>query len=155
VAPCILVNKYQRFGGTNYLHLQNRKLHMPSWQLVPTCQAYRHSIPEENHIHTHCHENLKSHQNLSLSETFWIYHGWIKKWKCNLIVVHTLLKATYYQVLSGMGSECYMTRNCSGVAVTRLMLDDWRMVVRFLTGVRNIFSSKAFIRAFGSNNPAV
>jgi hypothetical protein len=53
-----------------------------------------------------------------------------------------------------MRPECYRTPNCSDVAVTRPILDYWGIVVRFLTGVRNFFLSKAFMQALGCNQPS-
>jgi hypothetical protein len=69
VAPCSLVEVYQRFGGPCCLHHQGDE--SPE-TLVDFYQTARHDNPEDNHLRTHRRENLK----------FYLYGSW--RWKSTL-----------------------------------------------------------------------
>jgi hypothetical protein len=58
VAPCNLVEVYQRFGGTCCLHHQSA---MTSETLANFYQTRRRYNPEDSHLRTHHRENLKSY----------------------------------------------------------------------------------------------
>jgi len=55
----------------------------------------------------------------------------------------------YWQVLFCMGPECDRILNCLYLAVQRLRLDDWRIEVRFSTGVGFFLLLQSFRTPFG------
>jgi hypothetical protein len=64
VAPCSLVEIYQRFRGPCCLHHQGDRSYEAARTpetLVNFYQTSRRYIPEDSHLHTHRRENLKSY----------------------------------------------------------------------------------------------
>jgi hypothetical protein len=67
VAPCSLVEVYQRFRGPYCLHYQGdhrKEAARTSETLVNFYQTTRHCNPEDSHIRTHSRENLNSYLQL-------------------------------------------------------------------------------------------
>jgi hypothetical protein len=70
VTPCILLDRYHRFGGMCCFNLQDRRIlysytlkleaASPFERLVIIYEATRRHVPETCNIHSHCHVNLKS-----------------------------------------------------------------------------------------------
>jgi hypothetical protein len=61
VAPCSLVEVYRRFRGAYCLHYQgDEEAANTSETSVNLYQIIRHNDPEDSHLHTRRHENLKS-----------------------------------------------------------------------------------------------
>jgi hypothetical protein len=75
VAPCSLVEVYQRFRGPRCLHHQgDHQTHRPgdggvriSETLVNFYHTTRRYNPEDNHLHTRHRENLKSYRSPVIS----------------------------------------------------------------------------------------
>jgi hypothetical protein len=61
VAPCSLVEVYQRFRGPCCLHHQGDEVARTSETLVNFYQTTRRYNPEDSHLRTHRRENLKSY----------------------------------------------------------------------------------------------
>jgi hypothetical protein len=64
VAPCSLVEVYHCFRGACRLHHWGTLMTeaaRTSEMSVNFYQTTRHNNPEDSHLHTQCHENLKSH----------------------------------------------------------------------------------------------
>jgi hypothetical protein len=76
--PCSLLRCNRRFGGTYSLHLQGRRQNFQqepaSKQVVASQQTTRRHIPEDDTLHIHRCENLKSYSrelvSLKLSTTW-------------------------------------------------------------------------------------
>jgi hypothetical protein len=64
VAPCILVEVYQRFIGPSLIALMMEATRT-SETLVNFYQTTRRNNPEGSDLHTRRRENLKSHQMLA------------------------------------------------------------------------------------------
>jgi glycyl-tRNA synthetase alpha subunit len=64
VTPCSLVEVYRSFIGACCLHHQALMMEAVSTSetSVNFYQTTRGNIPEDSHLHTHRHQNLKSHQ---------------------------------------------------------------------------------------------
>jgi hypothetical protein len=61
-APCSLVEVYRRFRGASCLHqliVLMMEAASTSETLINFCQTARCYNPEDSHLHTRCHENLK------------------------------------------------------------------------------------------------
>jgi hypothetical protein len=60
VAPCSLVEVNQHFKGAFCLHHQGDHPHVEAASTSETSVTWRNN-PEDSHLHTRCHESLKSH----------------------------------------------------------------------------------------------
>jgi hypothetical protein len=69
VAPCSVVELYQRFRGPCCLHHQGDALMMEAARTSETSvnfyQTTRRYNPKDSHLHTHRRENLKSYYRYS------------------------------------------------------------------------------------------
>jgi hypothetical protein len=65
ITPCSLLSVNRRFGGTYRLHLQGRRIgrarNQRASRSVDTQWTTRRYIPEDNTLHNHRCENLKSY----------------------------------------------------------------------------------------------
>jgi hypothetical protein len=62
IVPCSLVEVYRRFRGAHHLMIEAAST---SEMLANFYQTTWHYNPEDSHLHTHHHENLKSYLNIS------------------------------------------------------------------------------------------
>jgi hypothetical protein len=115
VTPCSLLSCNRRFGGTHRLHLQGRRNNFclpPVYLLVlaeiisstlkmeATCssetsvatqQTIQRYIPEDDTLHNHCCENLKSYVSLFISESSstCIFY-FVKFFSLSIILLHLI-----------------------------------------------------------------
>jgi hypothetical protein len=98
VAPCSLVEVYQRFKGSCCLHHQGDEgAASTSETLVNFFQTTRRYNPEDSHLRTHRRENLKSYKRLHINwrENKFCFNPYV----LNFIICSLL----YYDALSTAG----------------------------------------------------